>query len=767
MQLSKARTLARLEPLVKMGRIAPNVCFTVNEWSSGNIQLIPLLEKIGKGPYIVRSSSLSEDQSGTSNAGRFDSFLNVASASVHEAVQKVISSFGDGDPEDEILIQPMIKDVIRSGVAFSHDPNTNSPYRTVSWNDGPDTSIVTSGAGGRTWRHAALSPFDPPLFVQQVIQLLDEVQALLNGEPVDIEFAFSSSLETEVLWLLQARPLVLTQPPESVEEQQERLELIGKRIETAMRPHPFLQGSKTVFGVMPDWNPAEIVGVRPRPLALSLYRDMVTDSIWAYQRHNYGYRNLRGFPLMPHFFGLPYIDVRLSFNSFIPADLEDGLAGRLVDHYISELVNKPTLHDKVEFEIVHSCYSLDLFEKLKGLRSSGFSEDDVTQLADSLRRLTKRVINPETGLWRADAARLDVMDERRKSILGADLDPLDRIYWLLEDGKRYGTLPFAGLARAGFIAVQLLRSLVTVGLFSERDYQAFLGSVNTVSSQLAKDRTTMDRSAFLTRYGHLRPGTYDLRSARYDEAPELYFDWEKDVSPRLKPPEFSLTLKQLRLLETLIEQHSLEVDPIHFLTFIQSGIELRELGKFQFSKNLSDAIALISHYAQGLGFSTDEISYADITVFRELNVGTIDPHQALARSIEEGRARYAQTMRTSMPPLITSASDVWSFESPQSLPNFITQKSVIGRVAKPESRDQLEGAIVCIPSADPGFDWLFSFPIAGLITAWGGANSHMAIRAGENGIPAVIGVGEVSFGLWSTAGMLRIDCASRIVEILS
>ena len=47
---------------------------------------------------------------------------------------------------------------------------------------------------------------------------------------------------------------------------------------------------------MPDWNPAEMIGIRPRPLALSLYQNLITDSTWAYQRDNYGYRNVRGFP---------------------------------------------------------------------------------------------------------------------------------------------------------------------------------------------------------------------------------------------------------------------------------------------------------------------------------------------------------------------------------------------------------------------------------------------------------------------------------------
>ena len=102
---------------------------------------------------------------------------------------------------------------------------------------------------------------------------------------------------------------------------------------------------------MPDWNPAEIVGIRPKPLALSLYREMVTDSIWAYQRHNYGYRNLRSFPLMPNFFGIPYIDVRLSFNSFIPAKLDQKLANKLVDYYIERLLEEPACTTKSNLKL--------------------------------------------------------------------------------------------------------------------------------------------------------------------------------------------------------------------------------------------------------------------------------------------------------------------------------------------------------------------------------------------------------------------------------
>ena len=160
-----------------------------------------------------------------------------------------------------------------------------------------------------------------------------------------------------------------------------------------------------------------------------------------------------------------YIDVRLSFNSFIPADLDEGLAGRLVDYYINRLLSEPNLHDKVEFEIVFSCYTLDLNERLERLAEAGFTKNERKAIASSLQQLTNRIVHPMDGLWKSDAAKLDILGARREKLQASNINPLERVYWLLEDAKRYGTLPFAGLARAGFVAVQMLKSLVNTGVF--------------------------------------------------------------------------------------------------------------------------------------------------------------------------------------------------------------------------------------------------------------------------------------------------------------
>ncbi|MDM5138389.1 PEP-utilizing enzyme [Aeromonas bestiarum] len=768
---TKAETLATLNKVLLSANIPCSIYFSYKEWMEDHCRIIMSVRDIIPSRLIVRSSCMAEDSHTQSNAGAFLSVANVEFDFLESAINQVFSSYGEfPDDNDQVLVQPMLEHVVLSGVAFSHDPSSCSPYRVINWHEGDNTAFITSGCGGKIWISSSYLSADKVKnpYISQVIKLIDELLVYFGGVPVDCEFAFTKSNDDLIMWLLQARPLILRCRPDSYLEHHKKLKQISDKIELGMKEHPFLMGKRTVYGVMPDWNPAEIIGLRPKPLALSLYRELITDSTWAYQRNNYGYRNLRSFPLMLHFYGMPYIDVRLSFNSFIPANLPDNVAGKLVDAYINRLLEKPYLHDKVEFEIVYSCYTLDLHERLQSLKNEGFSEREITAITEHLKDLTNKIIDPELGLWKEDASKLDILKERRERLLQSGIGKLDTIYWLIEDTKRYGTLPFAGLARAGFIAVQFLKSLVSVGVFTQHDYDAFMNSLTTVSGQLSHDRAILSKELFLNKYGHLRPGTYDIESPRYDEAPDFYFDWDSlSSSSTAINASFSLTLNQMKAISALLKEHGLKPDVVGLFDFLESGIELREWSKFEFTRNLSDIIALVGSYGESLGFSKDDMSYCDISVFKELQVGAIDPVDVIRRSIDVGMSRYKDSLKIILPPVITSPDDVWGFELSEANPNFITQGVTTGHVVTDANKDNFSGAIIFIQSADPGYDWIFSYPIAGLVTAWGGANSHMAIRAGELGIPAIIGVGEILFKKWSSVSRITINCAAKKVDILS
>ena len=66
--------------------------------------------------------------------------------------------------------------------------------------------------------------------------------------------------------------------------------------------------------------------------------------------------------------------------------------------------------------------------------------------------------------------------------------------------------------------------------------------------------------------------------------------------------------------------------------------------------------------------------------------------------------------------------------------------------------------IVVIENADPGFDWIFSHKIKGLITKFGGINSHMSIRCEELNVPAIIGFGEDNYSKIIYKKELNINC---------
>jgi adenylylsulfate kinase-like enzyme len=769
---TKAETLEALAPLLRNGRVLPQVRFSVGDWRAGAAGVLASITATpwGSGRVIVRSSAQSEDGPESSHAGKYETVLDVVgSVAVAEAIDRVSDSFGnDGGDDDQIFVQPMLERVAMAGVVFSRSPS-GGPYFIINYDRYSGlTDRVTSGVSDNVETFFCLKsrPEACPPSLAPVIALVSELETLLARDALDVEFAVGDDGQ---LYLLQVRPLALHRQGQVADRTVEAaLGDIARKVELHSRPHPYLHGKRTIFGVMPDWNPAEIIGVRPWPLSLSLYRELITDAIWAYQRDNYGYQNLRSFPLLVSFHGLPYVDVRVSFNSFIPRDVPDDLAGRLVNYYIDRLLSEPHLHDKVEFEIIFSCYTLDLTKRMGTLVERGFSPEDLAELSGALRRLTNRITHGPTALWQADRAKIDLLAGRIATISNAEVDKISRIYWLIEDCKRYGTLPFAGLARAGFMATQLLHSLVETGVLSIEEAAIFMANIDTVGSHIGRDFVQLPKADFLARYGHLRPGTYDILSPRYDERPDLYFDWSNAQPTSSASPHFALSVKQLRRVEQMLKEHELDIDVLGFIEYIKAGIEGREYAKFVFTRSLSDALSLIRRLGEDHGLSAEDCAFLNYDVIRTLYCESGSVRKALLENVKQGRERHAITRNLVLPPIITSPDEVFAFHLPRSQPNFVTRKSVTAPVASigdpPES---FAGRILFVPSADPGFDWIFTRGISGFITQFGGANSHMSIRAAELDIPAVIGAGETLFERWRTARRLCLDCTNQKVLVVA
>ncbi|MDR2097144.1 MAG: hypothetical protein LBP37_01320 [Spirochaetaceae bacterium] len=771
---SKARTLANIHGKMRAAKTLPVFCFYAKEYFSSTDSLIQKIKSYFDCRFIaVRSSAKNEDSCIKSNAGAFDSVLNVNlrdDGEIGRAIKSVIDSYDSGDGENEVFVQPMLRDVKLAGVAFSCDISTLAPYYVINYDESGKTNTVTSGAAESLktyiqYKYSDRQCVNPD--INNVIRAVLELELLFENRFIDVEFAVTQNAD---VYILQVRPVITAGKNPPYLDLTEGLFKVYKKIEKLGQPHPNLLGKKAIFGVMPDWNPAEIIGVKPKKLALSLYKELVTDNIWAYQRDNYGYRNLRSHPLLVSFLGVPFIDVRVDFNSFIPKKLDNETAEKLVEYYLQKLYTTPSYHDKVEFKIVHSCFYLDLPEKLAELKKSGFSPDEIDSIQTSLLDLTNNIIRQDGGgVYKTDLKKINMLMTRFNDVVNSGTAVIDKIYWIIEDCKRYGTLPFAGIARAAFIAVQFLKSFVSLGIITPLEYDAYMNSLNTIAKQMNKDLAELPKEDFLRIWGHIRPGTYDITSPRYDEAFDRYFN-RRPEKPVYEPP-FMFSKEQLARIDALLKQNGLSACAESLLAFIKDAVENREYSKFVFTKPLSYALTLISGFLRRFGITREDAAFLDIAVIKDM-YSSLDYREVgaiLHENILFNKRLYEHTKIIRLPSLILNPEDIYGFYVEEEEPNFITLAGVKADVTleRDIAEKPLAGKIVFIKSADPGYDFLFTKDIGGLVTQFGGANSHMAIRCAELGLPAVIGAGEKLFSQWSLANMLEINCAEKQVRIIS
>ena len=108
---TKAETLKLLQKLVKHSKIEKIYAFTIEDWEKSQDIIIKNISKKFNKKIVVRSSAIGEDSIFSSEAGTYESILDVNTSSQSEiinAINTVISSYqrkNNHSVKNQILIQ--------------------------------------------------------------------------------------------------------------------------------------------------------------------------------------------------------------------------------------------------------------------------------------------------------------------------------------------------------------------------------------------------------------------------------------------------------------------------------------------------------------------------------------------------------------------------------------------------------------------------------------------------------------------------------------
>ena len=309
-------------------------------------------------------------------------------------------------------------------------------------------------------------------------------------------------------------------------------------------------------------------------------------------------------------------------------------------------------------------------------------------------------------------------------------------------------------------------------IIDNSDIENFKSSLETITFKFIHDCNLLSKNLisfrkFKKTYGHLRPGTYDINSKNYLLFSKDFFI-KKDVNIK-KKRSFILNKSKIRKIESLLKKNNINFTLSEFFLYLKRGIEGREYSKFIFTKNVDLILKRISQIAKFKNLSKKQISFLSIKDITDLNFIKLSKKKLLNK-IKKKQSEYSTNLNIKLPILLIDPKGVDVIPFQVSSPNFIGNKKIISKIIYIDSKVNfkkvdIDRKIVLIENADPGFDWLFNFEIKGLITKFGGANSHMSIRCNELKIPAAIGVGEKIFEDIKYNDQLILNCSLKKIEI--
>ncbi|MFL2675144.1 MAG: PEP-utilizing enzyme [Alphaproteobacteria bacterium] len=711
----------------------------------------------------IRSSSSNEDNF-SSNAGKYHSELNVnvKKKSIISATKKVINSYEPINRiKEKFFIQRMITDSKLNGVIFTREQNNGFPFTTINFTLGNKTNLITSGEqNGFVFKYInSYEPKTKKFGIDKIHYFIKKLKKCIRFNNLDIEFSISASGKIN---LLQVRELNVKKNNEDSKVLLS-YKLLEKKLNKILNDNSFLKGKSTIYSTMTDWNPAEIIGTKPNNLSYSLYSELITDYVWSKSRAYFNYCDLGETPLMYNFLGTPFIDLRADFNSFLPNNLNENLKNKLVNFYLNKYKKKPDFYfDKVESELIIANVDFSTNKKIKIFKKN-FNKNEIKIFIKELEKITNNsfeILKKSIEKYK----KIEVLLNRIKYSKG---NPINKIYNYINICKNYGTFPFANIARCAFISMNFLNSMVEDNIFTKNEKKLYLNSLRTTTSRMLNELNKKSKKAFLKKFGHLRPSTYDINSLSYNENYNSYFN-KTNTNNLVKNKKFKFSSVQKEKIHKRLENLNLLITTDSFIKFLEQSIIHRENSKFFFTKSIELIFCEIKEIGRKFNIPKNDLCYIDIKVIKNLynNFTVSEVKKTLNENIKENKLNFNFNKNLPLPNNIINKEDIYSIFETDQKPSFIGEKNIRGDVFplyKKNFSKKMNNKIVCIKSADPGYDFIFTKNIKGLITEYGGPNSHMCIRCSELGIPAVIGVGSNTYEKVINSKQITLDFFNKTI----
>ena len=772
---TKADTLINSTGKIKEFIIPKSYVFTVSDWLNNSKSIEKIIKtKFKRKKIILRSSTTFEDTNLLSAAGSFDSILNVNSdkkKEIKQSIGKVINSYKKKIKKisnQQILVQEMIIDIKMSGVIFTGDSLGYDNYYTINYDDVTGRSdTVTSGnsvySNKTLYVYKTKKKFLRSPRFKKLIRATQEIENYFSF-PLDIEFCMNKKNK---LYLFQVRPVVLNKNLEkrfNKKKIDKKLKFEFNNIKNSfINKKSKLFGKTTIFSQMSDWNPAEMIGQFPSKLSYSLYSKLITDQSWLIARKIMGYKSFIDSSLMKSFAGRPYIDVRKSLNSLLPKNLNNNISKELVDKSILKLKKNPSSHDKIEFDLFPTCFSFQIKKKLIDL---GYKKNFHYIEEKLLKMFLLNLKDKSYGGTKYNLDKIEILNKIQKKTNHNKFDVLS-IKKTIKDLKKYGIIPFSILARHGFIAKDLLISLVEINILSKQDLENFMRSFSTVTTEFLNDQVLLKKKKlsyedFMKKYGHLRAGTYDINSNNYSKMNKKVL-FNDSVNSILKHKKFELSLAKKNKIQKLLTKKKIDLSVVQFFKYLETSIRSREYAKFVFTKSVSVILEKIKNFSRKKKIEINEIE--SLTIDQLLNLSR-STKAIIMGKIKNNIKKSKLNKIIKLPEIIVEKENAYIGASVVSIPNFVTDKNITSKILflKNKISTKLDNKIILLENADPGFDFIFSFKINGLITKYGGANSHMTIRCNELNIPAAIGCGDAIFEKIKSADKINLNCKNLLIQ---